>query len=207
MKSKIYQNVLAIIPSRYSSSRFPGKPMAKIDGKLMIQHVWENAKQTNEIDEVIVATDDERILNAVKKFGVNVVLTSSNHKTGTDRIIEVLKGRNCEWVLNIQGDEPLINSSDLKNLIKKTQITKGTKVSTLVKKSNDLVLLKDPNIVKVTFNLRREALDSQKNDKKENNLSEDELKKNSIKIQEITDDFIKKIDQIFENKKADILKV
>ncbi len=158
MKSQLFQNVLAIIPSRFSSSRFPGKPMAKIDGKFMIQHVWENAKQTDEIDEVIVATDDKRIVNAVKNFGGKVVLTSLNHKTGTDRIIEALSDHPCEWVLNIQGDEPLINSSDLSNLIKTTQISKGIKVSTLVKKSDDQLMLEDPNVVKVTFNLRKQAL-------------------------------------------------
>ena len=132
--------------------------MAKIDGKIMIQHVWENAKQTEEIDEVIVATDDERIANAVKNFGGKVVLTSLNHKTGTDRIIEALSDLPCEWVLNIQGDEPLINSSDLSNLIKTTKISNGIKVSTLVKNSGDKLMLEDPNIVKVTFNIRKQAL-------------------------------------------------
>ena len=83
MISKISQKTLAIIPARYSSTRFPGKPLAEILGKSMIQHVWERAMQTNGIDEVLIATDDERILRSVEKFGGSGVLTSSNHKTGT----------------------------------------------------------------------------------------------------------------------------
>ena len=158
MSLKLHQKTLAIIPARYSSTRFPGKPLAQIAGKSMIQHVWENVVKTKEIDEVIVATDDERIFNPVKKFGGKVVLTSPNHKTGTDRIVEALSGRSCDWVLNIQGDEPLMSSSDLEKLIKKAKNTKGTKVATLVYKIYDVVLLKDPNIVKVTLNMNNEAL-------------------------------------------------
>jgi len=81
---------LAIIPARYASTRFPGKPLVEIAGKSMIQHVWERAMQTPSIDEVLVATDDQRILDAVEKFGAEGVLTSTKHKTGTDRIIEAL---------------------------------------------------------------------------------------------------------------------
>ena len=158
MKSKISQKTLAIIPARYSSTRFPGKPLAEILGKSMIQHVWERAMQTNGIDEVIIATDDERILNSVEKFGGLGVLTSSNHKTGTDRIVEALSGRSCEWVLNIQGDEPLISSSDLEMLIKKTQNTQGVKSATLIYKIREESMLNDPNIVKVVLNKSNEAL-------------------------------------------------
>ena len=112
---------LAIIPARYASSRLPGKPLVEIAGKSMIQHVWERAVQTPSIDEVLVATDDQRILDAVEKFGAEAVLTSSEHKTGTDRIVEALSGRSCDWVLNIQGDEPLVLPVDLELLIQKAE--------------------------------------------------------------------------------------
>ncbi len=158
MRIKSPQKTIAIIPARYSSSRFPGKPLAEIDGKSMIQRVWENVTNTKVIDEVIVATDDQRIFDSVIKFGGKVVLTDPNHKTGTDRIVEALAGVSYDWVLNIQGDEPLISSSDLERLIKKTQKTNGTKVSTMVHKTYDEVLLKDPNVVKVTLNKKMQAL-------------------------------------------------
>ena len=124
----------------------------------MIQHVWENAVNTKGIDEVIVATDDDRIFDSVKEFGGKVALTNPNHKTGTDRIVEVLSGRSCDWVMNIQGDEPLISSSDLERLINEAQNTKGTEVATLVQKIHDKDQLKDPNIVKVTLNKKNQAL-------------------------------------------------
>ena len=158
MSLKLDQKTLAIIPARYFSTRFPGKPLAEIAGKSMIQHVWENVVKTKGIDEVIVATDDNRILSSVRKFGGQAVLTSPNHKTGTDRIVEAISGRTCDWVLNIQGDEPLVSSSDLEMLIKKAQNTEGTKVSTLVHKIYDEVLFKDPNIVKVVLNKKNQAL-------------------------------------------------
>ena len=158
MRKKNSQKTLAIIPARYSSKRFPGKPLIEIAGKSMIQHVWERAMETRGIDEVLIATDDERILESVKKFGGNGVLTSSNHKTGTDRIVEALSGKSCQWVLNIQGDEPLISPSDLERLIKKAQNTQGTKSATLIHKISDESMFHDPNIVKVALNKRNQAL-------------------------------------------------
>ena len=107
------QKTVAIIPARYSSTRFPGKPLAEIAGKPMIQHVWERAKQTPSIDQILVATDDERILDTVRNFGGEGVLTSTEHETGTDRIVEVAEGISCGWVLNIQGDEPTVLPADL----------------------------------------------------------------------------------------------
>ena len=149
---------LAIIPARYASSRLPGKPLVEIAGKSMIQHVWERAVQTPSIDEVLVATDDQRILDAVEKFGAEAVLTSSEHKTGTDRIVEALSGRSCDWVLNIQGDEPLVLPVDLELLIQKAENTKGTKGATLIFKITDEAMLHDPNVVKVTLNQSSQAL-------------------------------------------------
>tara|TARA_B100000579_G_C22720770_1_gene799267 strand:+ start:166 stop:921 length:756 start_codon:yes stop_codon:yes gene_type:complete len=152
------QKTVAIIPARYYSKRFPGKPLANIAGKPMIQHVWERVKQTPSIDQILVATDDERILDIVTNFGGEGVLTSSKHETGTDRIVEVAQEISCGWVLNIQGDEPTVLPSDLDRLIKQTKISKGTKAATLIYHITDKTQLKDPNIVKVTVNLDNLAL-------------------------------------------------
>ena len=122
MEKKIKSSV--IIPARYKSSRFPGKPLASILGKPMILWVAELCAKAVNKESVFVATDDERILNSVKKFGGQSLMTSSEHKTGTDRIVEALSGRGCDWVLNIQGDEPLISSSDLERLIYKAKNSK-----------------------------------------------------------------------------------
>ncbi|MBC8258721.1 MAG: 3-deoxy-manno-octulosonate cytidylyltransferase [SAR324 cluster bacterium] len=158
MSSSDYQKTLAIIPARYASTRFPGKPLVEIAGKAMIQHVWERAVQTPSIDEVLVATDDQRIVAAAEKFGADVVLTSPEHKTGTDRIVEALAERSCDWVLNIQGDEPLVLPADLENLIQKAKTTEDTKAATLIYNITDEAQLHDPNVVKVTLNLKGQAL-------------------------------------------------
>ena len=152
------QKTVAIIPARYSSTRFPGKPLADIAGKPMIQHVWERVKQTPSIDQILVATDDDRILNTVKNFGGEGVLTSTEHETGTDRIVEVAKDISCGWVLNIQGDEPTVLPADLDRLVKQTKIRKGAKAATLIYNITDHAQLNNPNIVKVTVNHNNMAL-------------------------------------------------
>ena len=110
--------VLGIIPARYSSSRFPGKPLIDIAGKSMIQRVYEGAKKSKNLDKLVVATDDMRIYNEVKKFGGDVIMTKSSHKSGTARCAEVAQTYdNYDLVINIQGDEPLVNSKQLDQLI------------------------------------------------------------------------------------------
>ena len=99
---------VAIIPARWASTRFPGKPLAQIKNKPMIQWVVEQARKASRISEVIVATDDDRILDAVTAFGGKAVMTSRDHVSGSDRIAEVASAMNCDIVVNIQGDEPLI---------------------------------------------------------------------------------------------------
>ena len=110
--------VIAIIPARWASTRLPGKPLADINGKPMIQRVYEAVKKSD-VDEIIVATDDERIFNAVAKFNGNVLMTSLKHQTGTDRILEayqMFKNR-YDYVINVQVDEPMINPEDINALI------------------------------------------------------------------------------------------
>lgn len=102
-------NVLGVIPARYKSTRLKGKPLADILGRPMIQYVYEAACKAQTLEAVVVATDDERIDRAVRSFGGNVVLTNSDHTSGTDRVAEVAAGRDVDIVVNIQGDEPLIN--------------------------------------------------------------------------------------------------
>lgn len=99
---------IGIIPARYASTRLPGKPLADIWGKPLIQYVYEQAKKAKSLDEVIIATDDERILKAVQKFGGKAMMTSPTHPSGTDRCAEVAEKIDCDFVINIQGDEPLI---------------------------------------------------------------------------------------------------
>ena len=100
--------VLAILPARYGSTRFPGKPLTPIAGKPMIQHVWERTRQAKRVDAVAIATDDPRIRDACLAFGAEVEMTSPDHPTGTDRLAEVAARRDCDVVVNVQGDEPLI---------------------------------------------------------------------------------------------------
>lgn len=107
-----------VIPARYQSSRFPGKPLVDICGKPMIQHVWERCCKAVGQEKVYVATDDNRILSAVEAFGGQVVMTSSKCLTGTDRLAEANLYLNCDFIVNVQGDEPLINSDDIKTVIK-----------------------------------------------------------------------------------------
>ena len=102
------QKISVVIPARYTSTRFEGKPLAKIHGRPMIYHVYKRVEKCDLIDELIVATDDQRIFDVVSDFGGNVVMTSSEHPTGTDRVAEVSEKLNSDIIINVQGDEPLI---------------------------------------------------------------------------------------------------
>lgn len=150
-------SVIAVIPARYGSTRFPGKPLVPIGGIPMIQRVYQQAKQSTWIDEVVVATDDQRIVERVVQFGGKAVMTSNQHTTGTDRIVEVMQNYDCEWVLNIQGDEPLISPLDLDALVQAVYHQKQIHVATLIvpleEKNRQNV-----NIVKVVINHKNEAM-------------------------------------------------
>src|SRR5512139_2132249 len=102
------RSIIAVIPARYGSTRFPGKALALIQGKPMVQWVYERTSRSALVQRVIVATDDERIRRAVEAFGGEAVMTSARHTTGTDRIAEVARSLSCDIVVNVQGDEPLI---------------------------------------------------------------------------------------------------
>lgn len=151
--------ILGIIPARYSSTRFPGKPLADIGGKPMIQRVYEQAKKAKSLNDVIVATDDERIENAVKKFKGKVVMTSSEHKSGTDRCYEAFKKTkiNFDVVINIQGDEPFIHPEQI-DKVALCFNSEDVQIATLaceIKKSEELI---NPNIPKVIVDKKKFAV-------------------------------------------------
>jgi len=141
---------IVIIPSRLSASRLPGKPLLKINGLSIISHVYKKAQEAN-IGEVFVAAEDQEIIEDVKKNGGEAILTSNNHKTGTDRIYEAIVKLNrtdIEFVMNLQGDEPLMNIEDIQNLNSQMIETKRD-LGTLAAEINDKKIFKNHNIVKV----------------------------------------------------------
>ena len=151
---------LVIIPSRLSASRLPGKPLLKINGLSIISHVYKKAQEAD-IGEVFVAAEDQEIVKDVRKNGGEAILTSNNHKTGTDRIYEALAklGRtDVELVMNLQGDEPLMNIEDIQNL-NKQMIQNKSYFGTLAAKINDKKVFENYNIVKV---ITEESLDHSK---------------------------------------------
>lgn len=124
------EKVAIVIPARYASSRLPGKPLADIDGKPMIQHVYERASQVGGIDVVVVATDDERVKAVVDAFGGRCLMTSSNHASGTDRLVEVMHQLDADIYINLQGDEPMVRPSDVEKLVD-AMLRNGVPVATL----------------------------------------------------------------------------
>jgi 3-deoxy-manno-octulosonate cytidylyltransferase (CMP-KDO synthetase) len=150
--------ILGVIPARYASSRFPGKPLVDILGKSMIQRVYEQAKKSSKLTDVVVATDDERISTHVKAFGGRVVMTEPNHPSGTDRCFEALKksGKEYTYIINIQGDEPFIDPSQIDLLV---GVCDGkTELATLMIPVDSHEVLFDTGEVKITLNNKHEAL-------------------------------------------------
>ena len=150
--------VLGVIPARYGSSRFPGKPLIDLKGKSMIQRVYEGAKQCTLFEEVVVATDDQRIFDAVLMFGGKAMMTSQSHPSGTDRCAEVAKTYpQMDVVVNIQGDEPLVDFRQLEQLIKAFD-DRETQIATLGNKSVSMDDLLNPNRIKIVVNKAAEAV-------------------------------------------------
>ena len=143
-------NTLVLIPCRLSATRLPGKPLLKINGLSIISHVFNKAVDAN-IGEVVVATEDEEIVNEVKRNGGQAIMTSNVHKTGTDRIYEAikkLKRKNIDLIMNLQGDEPLMDVEDIKNLNQK-MMNSLSDIGTLASKITEKKIYLDNNIVKV----------------------------------------------------------
>jgi 3-deoxy-manno-octulosonate cytidylyltransferase (CMP-KDO synthetase) len=151
-------NVIGVIPARYDSSRFPGKPLVDIGGKSMIQRVYEQCSKSTSISKLIVATDDQRIADHVKLFGGNVTLTSINHQSGTDRCAEVANNYpEFDILINIQGDEPMINPDQI-DLLCKCFENPNASIATLVKKISSNEELFNENTPKVILNKNNEAI-------------------------------------------------
>lgn len=152
-------NVIGIIPSRYASTRFPGKPLTDIMGKSMVQRVYEQAKKSELLQEVFVATDDERIQQHVQAFGGNAVMTSQLHPSGTDRCHEAIEKINipCDVVINIQGDEPFIEPEQIDNLAR-CFTDEQVYIATLVRKLSDMAHIQNSNRIKAVIDKNDFAL-------------------------------------------------
>jgi 3-deoxy-manno-octulosonate cytidylyltransferase (CMP-KDO synthetase) len=154
-------NFIAIIPARYASTRFPGKPLVNINGKTMVHNVYTQAKKVFEY--VYVATDDERISSEVERFGGNVVMTKKKHQSGTDRCaeaitkIEIIENKKFDVVVNIQGDEPFIKTEQLQEILTCFKLKK-TEIATLVKPINNKEDIFNPHKPKVVINNKNEAI-------------------------------------------------
>jgi 3-deoxy-manno-octulosonate cytidylyltransferase (CMP-KDO synthetase) len=151
---------VGIIPARYGSTRFEGKPLVEIKGKSMIQRVYEQTKKSKLLERVLVATDDERIFKHVLAFGGEAMMTKSTHPSGTDRIAEVARKlkNNVRVVINIQGDEPLIDPKDIDKLAKLFLKTKPAEIATLISPCKNLAELQNENVVKAIVNKQNEAI-------------------------------------------------
>lgn len=150
--------VLGIIPARYASTRFPGKPLIEIQGKSMIQRVYEQALKATSLTKIVVATDDERIAQAVSSFGGEFVMTGNAHQSGTDRCAEVARRfSDFDIVINIQGDEPFINPKQIDLLVSCFE-EDNVQLATLIKKIHSEEELFNNNIPKVVINNKQEAI-------------------------------------------------
>lgn len=152
--------IIGIIPARFESSRFPGKPLVEIDGKTIINRVYEQCQKAKSLKKVIVATDDQRIFDHVLSFGGEAVMTDPSHPSGTDRCAEAWRNVATEtefdYAINIQGDEPMINPELIDSL--SDMLDFKTEIATAAKKITTLEDLTNPNIVKVVLTMRKQAL-------------------------------------------------
>src|SRR6478609_1343215 len=150
--------ILGIIPARYASSRFPGKPLVDMLGQTMIQRVYNQVKKSKRLSQVVVATDDKRIYDHILSFGGNAVMTGENHPSGTDRCYEALKKSNdkFDFAINIQVDEPFIDPNQIDLLC--SSITEKTELATLIQKIATLEQLNSPGEAKVVINHLQEAI-------------------------------------------------
>ncbi|MGE0392187.1 MAG: 3-deoxy-manno-octulosonate cytidylyltransferase [Vicinamibacterales bacterium] len=149
---------VALIPARYASTRFPGKPLVELAGRTMIEHVYRRAAEASTVDAVAVATDDARIADAVTAFGGHAVMTGAHHPSGSDRIAEAAGGLACDVVVNVQGDEPLISPDAIDAAVAPLLSDPAVLMSTLAAPIGDPHDADDPNVVKVVLDRRGDAL-------------------------------------------------
>ena len=150
---------LGVIPARYASARFPGKPLIALAGKPMIERVWERVRGASSLSGVVVATDDERITSAVKAFGGEAVLTRSDHRSGTERVAEVaVLRKDVEVFVNVQGDEPLIDPAAIDQAVEALREDPEVRVATLAVPISNPPDIMDPNVVKTVLDFDGNAL-------------------------------------------------
>lgn len=149
---------IGVIPARFESSRFSGKVLAELFGRPLIQYAYEEALKAGALEDLVVATDEERILKAVENFGGRAVMTAKGHKSGTDRLTEVVNPIDTQIVVNIQADEPLIHFSMIDELVNCLLEEPGISMASLIHKIEDERDLKDPNVVKVVKDRNNFAL-------------------------------------------------
>lgn len=151
-------NVLAVIPARYASMRFPGKPLALIAGRPMIQHVVERVRSASRVSAVVVATEDDRIMKAAAEFGAQAIMTRSDHRTGTDRVAEVAAHMPADIYVNVQGDEPLIDPAAIDSVIEAMAADEDIQIATpcsAILQQSDIM---DPNVVKVVTDFEGDGM-------------------------------------------------
>jgi len=150
VRSRVPRKILGVIPARYASSRFPGKALARIDSRTMLEHVYERVSMSRYLTSVIVATDDERIGAEARRFGARVQMTRDDHESGTDRVAEVVSSHpDVELVVNVQGDEPLIDPAAIDAAVLPLFEERAIQMGTLKKRIEDPREVSDPNVVKV----------------------------------------------------------
>ncbi len=150
--------VWAVIPARYGATRLPGKPLVNLEGKPMIQRVWERVKEAQRISKVVVATDDERIRSVVAGFGGEAVMTRANHRSGTERIAEVAASSDAGIFINVQGDEPLVSPEAIDTLVDAITSDDTVQIATLAVPIANPSDIMDPHIVKVVLDFDGDAL-------------------------------------------------
>ncbi len=149
---------MGVIPARFASSRFPGKVLAGLAGKPMLQHVYERARESRYIDDVVIATDDERIAAAARQFGARARITRADHRSGTDRLAEIASSEQASLYVNIQGDEPLIDPAAIDAAILSVHGDDEVSMGTLKKRITDPTDILNTNVVKVVTNLLNDAI-------------------------------------------------
>jgi 3-deoxy-manno-octulosonate cytidylyltransferase (CMP-KDO synthetase) len=151
-------NAVIIIPARYASTRFPGKPLAELWGRPLIQHVYQRATRAQCCDRVIIATDDDRIARAAQAFGAEVALTAADHASGTDRVAEAAAGLECDLIVNLQGDEPLVDPAAIDAAVGPLAADHTIPMGTLCAPLERTEDLANPNVVKVVLDRNGFAL-------------------------------------------------
>src|SRR3954465_13712444 len=159
VRSRVQRKILGVIPARYASSRFPGKALAHIGSKTMLEHVYERVSMARYLSSVVIATDDQRIFDEARRFGAQVRMTRSDHLSGSDRVAEVASARpEAALIVNVQGDEPLIDPAAIDAAVLPMLDDPDPPMATIAKRIEQAHEIPDPNVVKVVMNQSGVAL-------------------------------------------------